>query len=178
MFPRHTVGQKAYIAGALWREALRTCTSARIESPQRFDNRIRDLLNQLNTTAGPTPDAETRAMVGRALTLLELGHAVINMREVIAMAAASDVRTALQDCVARSAAFLRAPTAQHRSGLMDAITETGRLVREAKLTAAPERVARLNLGLADLHCLYTLMLDHEQLMQASLQTPEGDHRVA
>jgi uncharacterized membrane protein YccC len=186
VFPRHTVGQKAYIADALWREALRTCTSVRIESPQRFDNRIRDLLNQLNTTAGPAPDAETRVVVGRALTLLELGHAVINMREVIAMAAATDVRAALQDCVARVAAFLRAPTTQHRSDIMDAIIETGRLVREAKPTAAPERLARLNLGLADLHCLYTLMLDHEQLMQTSLQTSlqtpvqtlEGDHRVA
>ena len=182
LFPRHTVGQKNYIVGALWREALRTCTSARIESPQRFDHRIRDLLNQLHTAAGPTPDAETRAVVGRALTLLELGHAVINMREVIAMAAATNVRTALQDCVVRIAVFLRAPTAQHRSNIMDAIIETGRLVREARLTAAPERVARLNLALADLHCLYTLMLDHEQLMQTSLQTTvqttEGDHRAA
>jgi uncharacterized membrane protein YccC len=186
IFPRHTVGQRDYIVEALWREALRTCTSLRIESPQRFDHRIRDLLNQLHAAAGPAPDAETRAVVGRALTLLELGHAVINMREVIATAPATDIRVALQDCVARIAAFLRAPTARHRSDLMAAIIETGRLVREAKLTAAPERLARLNLGLANLHCLYTLMLDHEQLMQAPLQTtpqttaqnPQGDHRVA
>ncbi|MDB5991107.1 MAG: fusaric acid resistance protein [Herbaspirillum sp.] len=182
IFPRHTVGRKDYIVEALWREALRTCTSVRIESPQRFDHRIRDLLNQLNAAAGPAPDAETRAVVGRALTLLELGHAVINMREVIAAAPATDIRVALQDCIARIAVFLRAPTAQHRSGLMDAVTETGRLVREAKPSAAPERLARLNLGLANLHCLYTLMLDHEQLMQTTpqttLQTPEGDHRVA
>jgi uncharacterized membrane protein YccC len=178
VFPRHTVGQKDYIAGALWREALRTCTSARPESPQRFDHRIRDLLNQLNTAAGPAPDAETRAVVGEALTLLELGHAVINMREVIAIAPSTDVRSALQHCVALVAVFLRSPTGQYRSNLMDAMVETGRLVREARLAATPERVARLNLALADLHSLYTLMLDHEQLTQTPMQISEGGNRAA
>jgi uncharacterized membrane protein YccC len=178
VLPRHTVGQKEYITGALWREALRTCTSARPESPQRFDNRIRDLLNQLNAAAGPVPDAETRAAVGLALTLLELGHSVINMRQVIAIAPSSDVRAILTDCVTLVAAFLRSPTERHRDDILAAILEAGHLVRQAKLTAAPERMVRLNVAFADLHSLYTLMLDHEQLMEIPAQTSEGGHRVA
>jgi uncharacterized membrane protein YccC len=178
VLPRHTVGQKEYITEALWREALRTCTSARPESPQRFDNHIRDLLNQLNAAAGPVPDAETRTAVGLALTLLELGHSVINMREVIAIAPSTDVRAILEDCVALMAAFLRSPTEAHRSDVLAAILQAGRLVRAARPTAAPERIARLNIAYADLHSLYTLMLDHEQLRQTVMQTSEGDHRVA
>ncbi|HEY4075120.1 MAG TPA: FUSC family protein [Herbaspirillum sp.] len=176
VLPRHTVGQKEYITGALWREALRTCISARPESPQRFDNRVRDLLNQLNAAAGPVPDAETRAVVGLALTLLELGHSVINMREVMTIAPSSDVRATLRECVARMAAFLRSPTERHRDDILETILEAGRLVREARPGATPERLARLNIAFADLHSLYTLMLDHEELMQAT--TSEGDHRVA
>jgi hypothetical protein len=39
--------------------------------------------------------------------------------------------------------------------------------------ASAERMPRLNMAYADLHSLYTLVLDHEQLMQT-----EGENRVA
>ncbi|MDB5776013.1 MAG: fusaric acid resistance protein [Herbaspirillum sp.] len=178
VLPKHTVGQKDDIAAALWREALRTCTSARPQSPHRFDNRIRDLLNQLNAAAGPAPDAATRSVVGQALTLLELGHAVIEMRNAILNAPSTDVRAALQDCVVRIAAFLRSPTARSRGDVMEAIQKSGRLVRETMLGAAPERMARLNIAIADLHSLYTLMLDHEQLTKMPELTSEGERLAA
>ncbi|HEY4318767.1 MAG TPA: FUSC family protein [Herbaspirillum sp.] len=173
VLPRHTVGQKDYIAAALWREARRTCTALRPSSPHAFDNRIRDLLNQLNTGAGPAPDQATRAIVGQALTLLELGHSVINMRELMPLSPSAEVRAALQRCIAGISAFLRAPTGGNRAAVIEAILEAGRLVREERPGAAAERLPRLNMAYADLHSLYTLMLDHEQLVSA-----EGENRVA
>jgi uncharacterized membrane protein YccC len=173
VLPRHTVGQKEYIAAALRREACRTCTAARPPSPHTYDNRIRDLLNQLNTGAGPAPDEATRAVVGQALTLLELGHSVINMRELIPLSPSAAMRAALQRCVTGIAAFLRSPTARNRDAVVEAILQSGRQVREERLGASAERMPRLNMAYADLHSLYTLMLDHEQLTPA-----EGEHRVA
>jgi uncharacterized membrane protein YccC len=174
VLPKHTVGQKDYIAAALWREARNTCTSVRVISPHAFDNRIRDLLNQLNTGAGPTPDAETRSVVSQALTLLELGHSVINMRQLIPLSPSTEMRAALQRCIGHIAAFLRSPNQRNRNAVVEAILESGRLVREARPTASAERIPRLNMAYADLHSLYTLMLDHEQLMQIT----EGENRVA
>jgi uncharacterized membrane protein YccC len=172
VLPRHTVGQKDYIAAALWREARNTCSPMRAMSPHTFDNRIRDLLNQLNTAAGPAPDAATRSVVGQALTLLELGHSVINMRKLIPLSPSADMRAALRRCIAGIAAFLRAPTEGNRAAVIESILRSGRLVREARPTATAERVARLNMAYADLHSLYTLMLDHTQL------TPTGgEHRA-
>jgi uncharacterized membrane protein YccC len=167
VLPRHTVGQKAYIASALRREALDACTSFRPVSPQRFDNRIRDLLNQLNAGAGPAPDAATRSVVGEAMTLLELGHSVINMRQLIPTSPSRNLREALQTCVEHIADFLRSPTLAHRQAVLDSILLSGRLVREARPTAKSERMPRLNMAYADLHSIYTLMLDHEQLMPTS-----------
>ena len=179
VLPGHTVGEKNYIAAALRREALRTCTSYRPESPQRFDHRIRDLLNQLNAAAGPAPDAETRAVLSQALTMLELGHAVISMRELILVSPSSEVQAGLQKCIDGIATALRAPTQRHLQDVMDAILVSGQLVRSAKLNAAPERVVRLNMALADLHSLYTLVLDHEQLRQVPAQMPnKGEPLVA
>ncbi|RXZ37088.1 FUSC family protein [Oxalobacteraceae bacterium CAVE-383] len=173
VLPRHTVGQREYIASALWREARRTCTSVRPLSPHTFDNRIRDMMNQLNTGAGPAPDAATRAVVGQALTLLELGHAVINMRELIPLSPSAAMRAALQRCITRIAAFLRTPSHANRAAVVDAILASGRLVREERVAASAARLPRLNMAYADLHSLYTLMLDHEQLMSA-----EGENRAA
>ena len=173
VLPRHTVGQKDYIADALWREARRTCTAFRPPSPHAFDNRIRDLLNQLNTGAGPAPDAATRAVLGQGLTLLELGHSVINMRELIPLSPSPAMRAALQRCITGIAAYLRTSSSANRAKVIESILESGRRVREERTTAPAARLPRLNMAYADLHSLYTLMLDHEQMMPA-----EGENRVA
>lgn len=173
VLPRHTVGQKDYIADAMWREAHRTCTAWRPPSPHAYDNRIRDLLNQLNTGAGPAPDAATRAVLGQGLTLLELGHSVINMRELIPLSPSPAMRASLQRCITGIAAYLRAPGSANRAAVIEAILESGRRVREERAIAPAERLPRLNMAYADLHSLYTLMLDHEQMMPA-----EGENRAA
>jgi uncharacterized membrane protein YccC len=92
VLPGHTMGHKDHVAAALWREALATCTAPlpwRCGTPHaaavrhRFDNRVRDLLSQLNAAAGPTPGETERAVVRQGLTLLELGHSVLELRALI-----------------------------------------------------------------------------------------------
>ncbi|WP_317203690.1 FUSC family protein, partial [Janthinobacterium sp.] len=109
VLPEHTMGQRDHVAAALWREALNACVARPRRLKHRFDNRVRDLLNQLNSAAGPAPGEAARAVLRQALTLLEMGHSVIEMRALIAASAPSAARAALQHCVARIAAYLRAP---------------------------------------------------------------------
>ena len=159
VLPEHTMGQRDHVATALWREALRTCVAGRRRLRQRFDNRVRDLLNQLNAAAGPAPAEATRAVLRQALTLLELGHSVIEMRALIATSAPSEARSALQHGVAHIAAYLRAPTQASCRAAIDALLRAGPPVRLARSGASPERAARLQTALADLHSIYTSLLD-------------------
>ncbi len=108
LLPEHTMGHKDHIGPALWREALHACTAPARRVKHRFDNRVRDLLSQLNAAAGPAPGVATRAVVRQALTLLEIGHSVIDLRELIASSSGnSAARDALQRCVDSIAAWLR-----------------------------------------------------------------------
>ena len=107
LLPEHTMGHKDHIGRALWREALHACTAPARSVKHRFDNRVRDLLSQLNAAAGPAPGVATRAVVRQALTLLEIGHSVIELRELIATARPGATRHALQQCVEHIAGWLR-----------------------------------------------------------------------
>jgi uncharacterized membrane protein YccC len=196
VLPEHTMGHKDHVAAALWREALATCTAPlrsalpRAWLPQawrhatprlaavrhRFDNRVRDLLSQLNAAAGPAPSEAARAVVRQGLTLLELGHSALELRALIADAGRSEARIALQDCIAALAAYFKAPTQERCATAVGAVLRAGAAVRaalpEAELataqllgTAAPDRAARLRSALTDLHSIYTSLLD--QLPQTS-----------
>lgn len=164
ILPEHTMGHKDHVGPALWRETLRACT-ARLSrgehTKHRYDNRMRDLLSQLNAAAGPAPGEEARAVVRQALTLLEIGHSVIEVRELVATSKAPGAATeALGRCVASIAAWLRT---RHDSDLQAAIAATlqaGVCVRAAQAGAGAERAVRLQTALADLHSLYTSLLDH------------------
>ncbi|MGK5025277.1 FUSC family protein [Janthinobacterium sp. RB2R34] len=164
ILPEHTMGHKDHVGPALWRETLRACTTRLAQgsaNKHRFDNRMRDLLSQLNAAAGPAPGEETRAVVREALTLLEIGHSVIEVRELVATSKAPGAATrALGRCVASIAAWLRT---RHDADLQVAINATlqaGACVREAQSGAGAERHVRLQTALADLHSLYTSLLDH------------------
>jgi uncharacterized membrane protein YccC len=164
VLPTHTMGQKTHVADALWREALYACTGRLFRLKHRFGNRVRDLLSQLNAAAGPVPDDATRAVVRQGLTLLELGQSVIDMRILIGQSEPGPARTALQQCVQRIAAYLRAPDQERCRAAVDAIFQAGPHVRQAQLTADPQRVVRLQKALTDMHSIYTSLLD--QLPQA------------
>lgn len=164
ILPEHTMGHKDHVGPALWRETLRACTAHLAKgsaNKHRFDNRMRDLLSQLNAAAGPAPRQEARAVVRQALTLLEIGHSVIEVRELVATSKAPGIATqALGRCVDGIAAWLRT---RHDVELQAAIAATlraGVCVREAQAGAGAERYVRLQTALADLHSLYTSLLDH------------------
>jgi uncharacterized membrane protein YccC len=164
VLPTHTMGQKTHVRDALWREALHACTGSLFRLKHRFGNRVRDLLSQLNAAAGPAPDEATRAVVRQGLTLLELGQSVIDMRMLIEQSPPGPARAALQQCVQRIAAYLREPAQESCRAAVDAIFQAGPHVRQAQLTADPQRTARLQKALTDLHSIYTSLLD--QLPQA------------
>ena len=145
----------------------------------RFDTRVRDLLSQLNAAAGPAPDESARAVVRQGLTLLELGHSVLDLRALIGDAAPSAARSALQDCVSSLSAYFKAPTQQRCAAAVSAVLRAGAAVRAA-LPAAPGRAAsshtsgraaRLRTALTDLHSIYTCLLD--QLPQAGTGAPHA-----
>ncbi|RFP12445.1 FUSC family protein [Duganella sp. BJB488] len=159
VLPEHTMGQKDHVAAALWREAQRACTAPMYRLKRRFDNRVRDLLSQLNAASGPAPGAPVRAVVRQGLTLLELGHAVIELRQLIATSQPGPVPAALKLVVGELAAHLRAPSRAGGQAALQAILDAGASVRAALPTATPERQLRLQTALTDLHSIYTSLLD-------------------
>jgi uncharacterized membrane protein YccC len=159
VLPEHTMGHRGHVAAALWREAQNACSARLHRLKRRFDNRVRDLLSQLNAAAGPAPNAETRTVVRQGLTLLELGHAVIELRQLIAASHAGDARDSLQAVLQLLADYLRAPSRASGECALQAILDAGIAVRAALPDAHPERRARLHTALTDLHSIYTSLLD-------------------
>jgi uncharacterized membrane protein YccC len=171
VLPGHTMGNRAHVAAALWREALSTCTAPLRGHGERlrhrFDNRVRDLLAQLNAAAGPTPAPEARAVVRQALTLLELGHAVIELRTLLRVTAAGPAARALDATLHALAAYLAAPREDTRTAAIYALRAAGVVVRtglaamsaSASATTACADAVRLRLALTDLHAIYTTLLD-------------------
>jgi ribosomal protein S12 methylthiotransferase accessory factor YcaO len=141
----------------------------------RFDNRVRDLLSQLNAASGPAPGKAVLEVVRQGLTLLELGHSVLELRALIAGAGRSEARHALQDCVAALAAYFKTPTRERCATAAGAVLRAGAAVRAALPEAAPKRIARLRTALADLHSIYTCLLDQlpHAGAHASMDTSAG-----
>ena len=114
-----------------------------------------------------------RAVVRQALTLLEIGHSVIELRELIASAQPSPARDALQRCVDSIAAWLRTRGEAQLQGALAATLQAGAVVRAAQAASdtLPERDVRLQTALVDLHSIYTSLLDH-------MAPGAGDHHAA
>jgi uncharacterized membrane protein YccC len=159
VLPEHTMGHRGHVAAALWREALGACTASLDRLKRRFDNRVRDLLSQLNAASGPAPNEAARVVVRQGLTLLELGHAVIELRQLIATSQPGEVRDSLKLVVRQLAAYLRTPSRASGDTALQSILQAGPPVRAALATATPERRPRLQTALTDLHSIYTSLLD-------------------
>ncbi|MBB3119558.1 FUSC family protein [Pseudoduganella violacea] len=188
LLPEHTMGNREHVAAALWREALALCTAstrglrlhlraagggllprlllcfgpgqewtARLR--HRFDNRVRDLLNQLNAASGPAPGAPARLVVRQGLTLLELGHSIIELRALIATSAQGPVATALQQAVDALANYFRQPERGRCELAITSLLHAGVTVRAALPQASAARAERLQTALTDLHSIYTSLLD-------------------
>ncbi|AKU22068.1 FUSC family protein [Massilia sp. NR 4-1] len=197
LLPEHTMGNRAHVAAALWREALALCTAstrglrlhlraaggallprlllcfgpgqewtARLR--HRFDNRVRDLLNQLNAASGPAPGAPARLVVRQGLTLLELGHSIIELRALIATSAQGPVATALQQAVDALANYFRQPERGRCELAITSLLHAGATVRTALPEASAARAARLQTALTDLHSIYTSLLDQMPQIQGEV----------
>jgi uncharacterized membrane protein YccC len=167
ILPEHTMGQKDHVAGALWREALDTCKAPLARLKHRYDHRVRDLLAQLNAAAGPVPGEAARAVVRQGLTLLELGHSVIELRQLLASSQPDPVRNGLQLCVAELAGYFRAPSPHAADRVLYVVLQAGATIRAdlALPQTSPERRQRLHTALTDLHSIYTSLLDQQPTNQ-------------
>ena len=120
---------------------------------------MRDLLSQLNAASGPAPGEAARSVVRQGLTLLELGHAVIELRQLVAASQPGPARDSLRLVVRHLANYLRAPTPAHGATALESLLHAGTAVRAALADAAPERRVPLQTALTDLHSIYTSLLD-------------------
>jgi uncharacterized membrane protein YccC len=173
VLPEHTMGHRGHVAAALWREAQQACSASMYRLKRRFDNRVRDLLSQLNAASGPAPDEAARAVVRQGLTLLELGHAVIELRQLIASSHPGAASASLQAVVHRLATYLRAPSRDSGEAALQSILDAGSAVRAALPVATPQRHARLHTALADLHSIYTSLLDQLSTGEQNLAQPHA-----
>jgi uncharacterized membrane protein YccC len=129
----------------------------------RFENSTRDLLSQL--LAGSDPGgAGPRRLMSLALSVLEIGHAIIDLRGALAETRMRrQQRAAGRLCLRRLARFFALPTAQHRAAALDSVTlAAARVDAELAFAAAPAaRRAALLRARASLHVLRILLLDEE-----------------
>ncbi|MDE2598156.1 MAG: FUSC family protein [Rhodocyclaceae bacterium] len=145
ILPEHRQGSRRHIREALWHEASLACITVSPHLRHLFENRIRDLLNQLGMIR--IFDEATRAIVNEAMVLLELGHAVISLRR--ATAAHADTPPEVRQGIEALARYFRQPQARTRQA---AIAAAGAAMDRCQVVAAT------NL-LADLHLIRTCLLD-------------------
>lgn len=145
ILPEHRQGSRRHVREALWHEAALACITTSPHLRHVFENRIRDLLNQLGGAPRPL-DPATRTIVNEAMVLLELGHAVISLRRLAA--ASTQAVPAVTQAVDALAHYFRNPEA---------------VTRQAAIAAADTAMAAVRSDrsglLTDLHLMRTCLLD-------------------
>jgi uncharacterized membrane protein YccC len=154
---------RLHLVRSLRRRALLACTGSLHNLRHRFENSTRDLLGQLLTGADRAA-GEDRRLLARALSVLETGHAIIDLREAAAVGTlAVGSRAALHACVRAVARLFRKPNALHRAHAIEGVARAAARIEhalgESGLDAA-ERAALLR-GRVGLHLLRTLLLDDD-----------------
>ncbi|MDO9421148.1 MAG: FUSC family protein [Herminiimonas sp.] len=186
ILPEHKQGSRRHIADALWGEALRLCISSDTAYLRHhFESRVRDLLNQLNMSIRGTADAATRMTLNQAITLLELGHAIIDLRDLSArLEVGHPARIAKEKCVASLAEYFRRPEASQRERAIAETKLAGKMLRELLLklqqgepNLLSQETAQLQRALTDLHLIHTSLLDQSLNNSVTEETQNGalDH---
>lgn len=163
ILPEHRQGSRRHIAEALWRETLRLCSGERPQMRQHFESRMRDLLNQLSMGVRGVASPAVRLTLNQAIVLLELGHAILDLRTQNARWPAEHAaRAAQENCIAALAAYLRQPLPIRHAQALAATTVATNALRahQARGLLGLEQAATLQRSLTDLH-----------LIAASLQDP-------
>jgi len=158
-----------------FRQRLRLARSGRLSGLRhRFENGTRDLLNQLLAMPGQV-GAERSRVLGHALTVLEAGRTVIELRD--AAAALDDAsRQQVISCVQSVAALFATPDELHRAAALEEVRRATERI-EVAVAAAPgdgPRAPALRSCRAALHALRVLLLDEDAYAGLSL----NDERLA
>ena len=162
ILPEHRQGSRRHIERAMWEEALLLCVSDRPQLRHHFESRMRDLLNQLNMGIRGTADLETRRVLNQAIALLELGHAILDLRSLNAQLPAGHLaRIEAEKCMAVLAAYFGRPQTTMHARALVATREAGVELRALKAEAAADsgEAAVLQRALTDLHLIYASLLD-------------------
>lgn len=163
IFPAYKQGSRRHIAESLWGEALRLCQSDAVHLRHHFESRVRDLLNQLSIGVRGTADAATRRILNQAIVLLELGHAIIDLRELSArLRAEHPARIAKEKCIASLADYFRRPEMMQHAQALTATQDAGKMLQTLLLDKDKLKVgeaAQLQRALTDLHMINASLLD-------------------
>lgn len=163
ILPEHRQGSRRHIAESLWGEALRLCLSDALHLRHYFESRVRDLLNQLSMGMRGTADAATRRVLNQAIVLLELGHAIIDLRELSArLRTEHPARIAKEKCIASLADYFRQPEMGQHAQALTATQEAGEMLQALLLDKNKLKTgeaAQLQRALTDLHMIYASLLD-------------------
>ena len=163
ILPEHKQGSRRHIADSLWGEALRLCVSDAANLRHHFESRVRDLLNQLSMSIRGTADAATRRTLNQAITLLEIGHAIIDLRDLSArLKPGHPARIAKEKCVAGLADYFRKPQAPQHARALAETQAAGAMLRSLLLDKdklAVGEAVQLQRALTDLHLIHASLLD-------------------
>lgn len=163
ILPEHKQGSRRHIADSLWGEALRLCVSDAANLRHHFESRVRDLLNQLSMSIRGTADAATRRTLNQAITLLEIGHAIIDLRDLSArLKPGHPARIAKEKCVASLADYFRKPQAPQHARALAETQAAGAMLRSLLLgkdKLAVGETVQLQRALTDLHLIHASLLD-------------------
>ena len=161
ILPEHRQGSRRHIEQAIWEEALRLCVSDRPNLRHHFESRMRDLMNQLGMGIRGTADAETRRVLNEAIALLELGHAILDLRALNTQLPTTHLaRIETEKCMGVLADYFSQPQVRHGDALV-ATRDAGVEIR-ALLTggaANASQTVALQRALTDLHLIYASLLD-------------------
>jgi len=154
---------RLHMVRSLRRRALLACNGSLDGLRHRFESSTRDLLGQLlvgaNRAAG-----EDRQLIGRALSVLETGQAIIDLREAAALGTLSvGSRAALHACVRAVARLFRKPNALCRAHAVEGVARAAARIEHALGESGLDQAehAALLRGRVGLHLLRTLLLDDD-----------------
>jgi uncharacterized membrane protein YccC len=167
---------RLHLVRSLRRRTLLACFGRLSGLRHRFENGTRDLLGQMLAGADRA-SGEDRQLLGRALSVLEAGHAIIDLREASTVGTLSvGSRAALHACVRALAQLFEKPTQQRRQRALEGVERATSRLEAAQTEAGddPAERAGLKRGRVGLHLLRTLLLDDDTFNTLSA----AEHPVA
>jgi len=180
--PAGTRRLRLHLSRSLRRQVLLACFEPVAGLRHRFENSTRDLLGQLLGGAD-RGTGEDRALLARAMAVLEAGRAVIGLRDAATLGQLPiGSRSSLNAAVRAVARLFEKPDGRRRQQALAAIDSVDLRLEQALASGDPDRIDRQSLqrGRSALHLLRGLLLDDASYaalssLELSLATalPEG-----